>query len=163
LRKAKAEGLGMLLTEAFCGLTNALAFLGFVELVVVVLLALLLPPLLAALMEIFSLAVADSESICRFCRSSPLLLPFEFEPPDVVVDGPPLLLADMFCLILFKAASRLLLVLLLLLLLLLLPAGGDVGANLAVVFLPGLADKSSISASLAAPAAPTADVAATAA
>lgn len=67
LRNAKAEGFGMLRTEAFCCRTSEfwLSF-GFsykedtdVEEV-------------GELMAIFSLAVADSDSKCRFCKSSEL-------------------------------------------------------------------------------------------
>lgn len=57
LRKANADGFGMLRTEAFCCLTSELVFGNFglsMELCIM----------------IFSLAVADSESKCKFCKSS---------------------------------------------------------------------------------------------
>lgn len=105
MRKARAEGFGILRTEAFCCLTKEFWVIfafsynevdGDVEVV-------------DLLIAIFSLAVADSESKCRFCKSSamgessscfliPLFIVLELAVLEVVV-------VVIFCLILFKAIS----------------------------------------------------------
>lgn len=106
LRKASADGLGILRTEAFCCLTKEfwviLAFsykeVGAEGKVV------------AVLMAIFSLAVADSESRCKFCKSSDIgertscFLMLLSKTLGLLLLAA-LVLVDIFCLILFRAIS----------------------------------------------------------